>query len=188
MLSEGVRLFQKIIVGVFDNQEQVDLERSKNAQVHPLAKHVTDIMDEKVDNVPEGFDGTFILEESYYHHVNKPYEIKPLLFKITPNGPYDIFLESLMVPERLDKKEVINANAELRFDYFELKANAAFGKAHYHNMGDYFLVKHFADFGHGITFDFQEKLTTDTLQVMELWMKNGESITPYQEPILYKRQ
>jgi len=187
MQSVGVQLFQKIIVGVFDNQKQVKAELASGKQVHPEAKHVTEIIDHRVSNIPSDFVGTFILEESYYSHTNGQYEVKPLFFKVSPHGPYDIYLQSVIIPDHLDKSKVVNSNVDLHFDYTNLIVNDKFGKALYHNMGDYFIVNHLANFGSGLTFNLIETLTEDQLQVMELLKKDGTPITTYSSPILYDR-
>lgn len=186
MASIGVKLFQKIIVGTFDNSAQVNKERKTGSQKHPLARHVTEVMDHRIKNMPKDFDGSFILEESYYDYPDKEQIVKPLLFKVTPCGPYDIFLESIIVPEHLDKAKVINANPDLYFNFNEIQLNEKFGKAMYHNMGDHFLVNHTCNFGGGITFNLVETLKLGELLVMETYTKDGKNITPYDSAIHYK--
>ena len=80
MRTKGIKLFEKIIVGTFTNQSQVDQEIEDGSQVHPFAKHVTEVINHRVKNIPDSFSGSFILEESYYKYPNKPLEIKPLFF------------------------------------------------------------------------------------------------------------
>lgn len=188
MLTEGIILFKKILIGTFDNQEQVDMEIAKGEQLHPLAKHITDLLDPKISNIPKDFNGIFILEESYYHHVDESYQIKPLFFKITPSGPLDIFLESIQAPDTFTPEEMVNSNEALKFDYNELHAKELFGKALYENQGDHFLVDHHCDFGEGLHFQLTEKLMFHELQVMEKLSSNGTCITDYNTPIIYKRK
>ena len=185
--SNGIDLFERIIVGVFHNQKQIDQERTAGKQLHPFAKHVTEIITHRVHNVPSDFNGTLILEESYYDYPDKEQEIKPLFFKVTPNAANDIYLESIVIPEHMDKRKVVNANPDLSFDFRELQINQKFGKAEYKGMGDFMIANHLCDFGGGVSFNLTELLTLDTLYVLEMAKKDGHALTPYDTPIIYNR-
>ncbi len=188
MPTKGIKLFEKIIVGHFDNQDQIDNEISDGQQIHPYAVHVTEVINHRISNIPSDFVGTFILEESYYTYPDGSKKIKPLFFRVTPCGEFDIHLQSVQIPDRLDDKEVVNANPDLSFDYEELEVREQFGKATYHNIGDKFVVNHLTDMGGGILFNLIETLSDGRLQVMELVKKNGHKITPYDSPIIYIRK
>lgn len=187
-MTKGIKLFKEILCGKFDNAEQISAELENGQIVHPFAQHVTGTITEQIKNVPNDFKGIFILEESYYDYIGKARIIKPLLFKITPNGEENVFLESIVIPEEYEKEKVILANDSLTFDYNELKINEAFGQASYNNKGDYFTIEHFCEFEGGIKFEFRETLRKNELQVMELYKKDGKQLTPYNTPIVYKRK
>jgi len=184
-----LKRFTEILCGTLDNQAQIDSQRANGQQTHPYAKHVTDVCDHKIINRPQGHEGIYILEESYYLYPDKTeMEIKPLLFYMRSDGIQKALLQSVQIPERLDKAEVTNDNEELIFDFNELTFRP-FGVAEYtlHENGAYFTVDHLADMGGGITFRLTEKLSDEGLEVMELVKKDGVKITPYDTPILYKR-
>ncbi len=187
MKHPGIILFEEIIVGTFNNVDQVNAEIDQGGQIHPFAVHITEVINHRLDNLPEHFDGTFILEESYYTYPDSEMEVKPLIFKVTPKGEKSIFLESMVIPDHLDKLKVVNSNPDLRFDYLTLKKNEAFGTASYNFSKGGFIVDHLCDFGDGVSFNLIERLEVGRLHVMELVKKDGVRITPYEDPIIYVR-
>lgn len=183
-----LKRFTQILCGTLDNQAQIDREKKAGKQVHPYAKHVTAICDHKIINRPEGHEGLYILEESYYIYPGKEeVELKPLLFYMRSDGKNKALLQSVQIPERLEKVEVTNDNKELVLDFKELSIRN-FGVAEYtlHEEG-YFTVDHKANMGNGITFQLIETLSDKGLDVMELVKKDGIKITPYDTPIEYRR-
>ena len=176
--------FVNILCGDLDNRDQVAQEKNAGQVIHPYAKHITRVCNYRINNMPDNIEGIFILEESYYTYPDRPTEIKPLFFYIreTDKG---VLLQSIIIPEFLDKAEVTNDNPNLKFEYDELKFNEKFGTAHYNFHGDYFTVDHHCDFGHGITFRLVETLGPDKLEVMEMYMSDGKLMTPYDTPLIY---
>jgi len=186
-MDKIIKRFAEILCGSLDNQAQVDAEIAAGKQVHPYAKHVTAICDHIIRNRPEGHEGMYILEESYYTYPGKEMEIKPLLFYVRSDGESKALLQSVQIPERLDKAEVTNDNKALYFDFEELEIRA-FGVAEYElHEGGYFTVDHLAEMGGGITFRLTETLSDEGLEVMEMVKKDGVQLTPYNSPIQYKR-
>ena len=57
--------FIALLNGKFDNKEQFDKIYKTNPQF-PYAKHVNTVCNEKINNLPEDFEGVFMIEESYY--------------------------------------------------------------------------------------------------------------------------
>ena len=180
--------FTNILCGTLDNQEQVDNEIEGGEQIHPYAKHVTDICDHKIVNRPTGHEGLYILEESYYIYPGKEeMELKPLLFYIRSDGHSRALLNSVQIPEKFSKEEARNDNDDFIMDFVELELRP-FGTAEYELQDDgSFKVDHTADMGDGLTFRLIETLSLKGLQVMELVHKNGVKLTPYDTPIIYKR-
>lgn len=187
-MTKGIELFKEILIGDLDNSEQIAAEKAEGQQLHPYAKHVTRDCTHIVKNKPNNLHGIYILEESYYTYPGKETEIKPLIFFVEPDGENSVRLHSMKVPTRLDPAEVVNSNDELYFDYDELEANERFKSALYqYHEGDYFTVNHPCDFGNGLKFTLIETLTKDYLQVMELLEKDGQQLTPYDTPLMYRR-
>lgn len=179
--------FVEILCGTLDNQAQVEEEKANGKQIHPYAKHVTAVCDHKIRNRPADHEGVYILEESYYLYPGKEMEIKPLFFYVRSDGQNKALLQSVQIPDHLDKAEVINANEDLVFDFNELSIRP-FGVAEYTlQEGGHFTVDHLAEMGNGITFRLTETLSDEGLEVMEMVKKNGVQLTPYNTPILYRR-
>lgn len=53
--------------------------------------------------------------------------------------------------------------------------------------GESFSVNHPNDLGNGMKFTLIETLSLSQLEVMELLEKDGQRVTPYDTPIIYKR-
>jgi len=187
MMDNILKQFTEILCGTLDNQAQIDEEKANGQQVHPYAKHVTAICDHKIINRPPDHEGIYILEESYYIYPGKEMDIKPLFFYVRSDGKGKALLNSVQIPEHLDKAAVTNDNEDLIFDWNELILRP-FGTAEYDLQEDgSFKVDHTADLGNGITFQLIETLSSEGLQVMELVKKDGQQLTPYHTPILYKK-
>lgn len=188
MMDKILKRFAEVLCGSLDNQQQIDEEIKAGKQIHPYAKHVTDICDHKIINRPDDHEGMYILEESYYIKPGETeVELKPLLFYMRSDGISKALLQSVQIPTKFEKSEVTNDNKDLIFDWNELEIRP-FGVAEYslHN-GDYFTVDHSADMGNGVNFRLIETLSSDGLEVMELVHVNGVKVTPYDTPILYKK-
>lgn len=184
MMDSILKKFIDILCGTLDNQEQVDFEMAKGQQIHPYAKHVTDICTEKVINRPQGHEGIYVLEESYYTYPGKEMEIKPLLFYLRSDGEKRILLESMKAPH-LDPASMVNSNEDLVLDYTKLVASA-FGVAEYTlQVTGQFTANHIAIIGEGMTFQLTETLSEGHLSVMEIVRKDGVKLTPYDTPIDY---
>lgn len=188
MMDHILKRFTEVLCGSLDNQQQIDEEIKAGKQIHPYAKHVTDVCDHKIINRPGNHEGIYILEESYYIKPGQTeMELKPLLFYMRSDGVSKALLQSVQIPEQYDKAEVTNANDELVFDWKELSFRP-FGIAEYtlHEEG-HFTVDHSADMGNGLNFRLIETLSSEGLEVMELVHVNGVKVTPYDTPILYKK-
>ena len=161
--------FAKILCGTLDNQAQIDRERAAGKQIHPYARHVTDICNHKIINRPENHDGLYILEESYYVKPSaEVMELKPLLFYVRSDGESKVLLNSVQIPAHFTKEQARNDNKTfiMNFDDLEIRT---FGTAEYRLQNDgSFNVDHKADMGGGVTFRLIETLSKDGLDVMEL--------------------
>jgi len=179
--------FIKSLVGDFDNQKQILLEQAIGNQTHPKSVHINRVFNDRIDGLPEGFEGTYILEESYYTYPGEETTVKPHLFLVKRLSDTSIGLNPTIIPDGWEPKDCTNANKDFRLNYADLKNHAWFGQAEYHMVGDRFHVNHLCEVGEGKTFNLIEYFTPDSLSVMELWKDNGKRLTPYQTPILYER-
>ncbi len=185
-MDKVLQRFTEILCGTLDNMAQIEAEKKEGTQVHPYAKHVTDICDHIVVNRPKNHEGIYVLEESYYTYPGKETEIKPLIFYLRSDGKSRVFLESIKAPH-LDQASITNANKDLILDYNKLVASP-FGIAEYAlQVTDEFTVNHIGIVGEGITFQLTETLSDDCLSVMEIVRKDGIKLTPYDTPIEYRR-
>ena len=57
--------FVGMMTGHFDNKDQFD-KMQEEGKTYPYAKHINTACNDKIKNLPENFNGTFVVEESYY--------------------------------------------------------------------------------------------------------------------------
>ena len=57
--------FVTLLNGKFDNKDQFEKISKTNPQ-YPYAKHINTICNSRIANLPNGFEGVFMIEESYY--------------------------------------------------------------------------------------------------------------------------
>ncbi len=186
-MDKILKRFTDILCGTLDNKAQIEAEKKAGEQVHPYAKHVTDLFSHRVLNRPKKHEGIYVLEESYYTYPGEETSIKPLLFYLRSDGKRKVFLQSVQIPERFNLEDATNANEAFVLDYNELSIRP-FGIAEYALMEtDEFTTNHIGVVGQGITFQLTETLSGHQLSVMEILRKDGVNLTPYDTPIIYKK-
>lgn len=184
----AIEKFRDYITGKVDNRQQVEEELKAGKQVHPLARHANGVIDDKISNLPAGRKGFFILEESYYDYPGKPTEIKPFIFYFEASGDKEVRLTVYQVPPDTDKTKMKNDDPDLKLDFHQLKPSATFKGAVYSLKKDgCFYTNAPNDLGNGMKFTLIEKICRNEWEVMELLEKNGTRLTPYETPIIYRK-
>ena len=180
--------FQQYITGDFDNSKQVVAEITAGKQVHPLAIHVNRLATHKVKNVPQGLNGFFIIEESYYLVEGKPIDLKPYLFLFEERVGGIIHLTTYQL-NAWKKEEIRNDNNTLSFDYTQLVSSSTFKGADYtwDPKDKTFNTISPNDLGNGMKFTLTEKFTNKQLSVLEQVERDGKLITSWNTPIIYIR-
>jgi hypothetical protein len=184
--NHPIHLFRTYITGDFDNQRQVDAELKEGKQIHPYAKHVNRVADSKIDNLPAQLNGFFLLEESYYKYAEGDTIIKPYLFffEALPEGQVKLY--SMQLPQDVPPKDIRNDNHALRFNYQTLRPSPSFKPAVYTQTERGFYIKAPNEFPGG-SFTLEETIGKDRLEVMELLIRDGKQVTPYDTPLIYER-
>ncbi|EGT4850027.1 TPA: hypothetical protein ACXDUQ_004042 [Clostridioides difficile] len=183
-------LFKKVIVGNFNNLEQVEKEKSEGKVIHPIAKHVNRICNDKIKNLPKEFKGIFVIEESYYTDIKTDRtNILPhlFLFEEVENG--QVKLTSYEIPKDISKKDFTNSNEELKMDYNELEVSTKFMPMIYEYKEDKgFYGKSLSDFGRGMTFLLEETLSENEFEVNEILKRGDQVLVGFETPIIYRRE
>jgi hypothetical protein len=184
-----IDLFKEIITGDFDNSRQVEAEIKAGKQIHPFAKHINRVCNDKIKNLPNDLNGFFVLEESYYDYPGKPTEIKPFLFLFQQGENNTITLKVFQTPQHISKEEFTNSNNFI-LDYLQLSPSPTFKGAvyTYDAAAKTFFTCAPNHLPNGITFTLTETFSQNQLIVMELVEKNGVRVTPYETPIVYDRK
>ena len=175
--------FIKLMTGHFDNKEQFD-KMQVEGKTYPYAKHINTACNDKIKNLPENFNGTFIVEESYYETDEKSHA-SPHLFLISENNE-GIVLSSYDIPNGEDKN-TFSYNSMKNVDYTELKKSEKFIPALYHEKNGVWEGGSTSQFSPVMTFKLWEKFSDNFLEVSESMEVNGKRTFGYDEPIIYKR-
>ena len=84
-----IKNFVDLMTGEFDNKEQF-MEMKEAGKSFPYAQHINTVCNDKIKNIPEDFNGIFVVEESYYETDGKRHA-SPHLFlyahRSTPTSP-----------------------------------------------------------------------------------------------------
>lgn len=175
--------FVNLMTGHFDNREQFEAMKEAG-KIYPYAQHVNTVCNDKIRNIPEDFDGIFIVEESYYETDGRRHA-SPHLFLITENEE-GVMLSSYEIPAREDKN-TFSYDSMRSVDYNELKRSEKFTPARYHEKNGVWEGGSVSQFTSVMTFRLWEKFSDTSLEVSESMEVNGKRTFGYDEPIIYKR-
>ncbi|MGG5460233.1 hypothetical protein [Clostridium sp. B9] len=182
----NLKLFLSYLCGEFNNDEQIFEENESGQVSHPKAKHITGICNDKIKNLPNNFNGYFVIEESYYEQ-GKFKNILPHLFLFTENEDKNVVLTSYDLPSNISKEEFRNDNESLIMDYKELKISEKFTPMIYKFKNDGFEGESISHFTPETTFKLKERTEDGTLYVSEVFEKNGKITFGFVNPIIYKK-
>lgn len=175
--------FMEILTGNFNNKEQFEAKKQENPDF-PYAEHVNTACNDKIVNLPENFEGVFMVEESYYTAKDNTHATPHLfLFTEEENG---IKLTSYEIPEGYDKNSFTYSNMG-QVDYNELKLSAKFTPAVYTEKDGVWEGGSTSMFSPVLKFTLFERFSKECLEVSESMEVNGKKTFGYDEPILYKR-
>lgn len=172
-----------ILTGHFDNREQFEKIKAKQPEF-PYAQHVNTPCNDKIRNLPEQFEGCFMVEESYYT-VNGRTQASPHLFLFSPKGE-GVELTSYDLPATVDKKNMTYASLPM-LDYNELQPSAKFTPALYLKKDGIWEGGSVSMFTPVLKFTLFERFSYKVLEVSETMEVNGKRTFGYDDAILYKR-
>lgn len=184
-------LFRSFIVGHFDNSAQVAREQARGCVEHPLAVHVSDVANQKIDGVPAGFAGVFVLEETYYTNVTTGTTTpSPFLFLFTERADGRVQIASYTLPARLAPGDVRNNNTQLRFDFNELVQSPTFTPAAYtfDARAQVFALNATTVLSPTQQFVLIETVSSYQIRTLEQVLINGHNVMPFATPIEYARR
>lgn len=178
--------FIENLCGNFNNDKQIKEEELKGKVIHPKAKHINAICNNKIINLPEDFKGYFVIEESYYEIGNRT-NIMPHLFLFSLNKNNEIVLTSYELPAGVNKEEFKNDNENLIMDYNKLIKSEKFTPMVYKEENGVFTGECISTFGPGITFELKESTGDNKLIVSEVFKKDGKITFGFEDPIVYEK-
>ena len=175
--------FIKLLEGHFDNKEQYEAMKERGIEF-PYARHINTVCNDKIDGLPEGFCGVFLLEESYYTQHGRT-NASPHLFLFTEEAE-GIKLSSYEMPEGYTK-ESFTAEKLGRLEYEKLKPSSKFTPAIYRFKDGVWEGGSVSMFTPVLKFELFERFSEDRLEVSESMELNGKRTFGFDEPIVYKR-
>ncbi|MBE5961830.1 MAG: hypothetical protein E7256_10715 [Lachnospiraceae bacterium] len=180
--------FIEYLTGEFDNRKQVERKKQqdgKDEEDYPFARHVSHVCNESIENLPDGFDGYFLLEESYYT-TNKGTNALPHLFLFTEEDGR-VKLTSYEMPEGFTKETFAYENLKGPMDYQKLKVSETFTPVFYEERNGAFRGSSVSMFSPALKFSLSEEIRSEVMLVSEIFEVNGKRTFGYDEPIEYRR-
>ena len=178
-----IKNFVDLMTGEFDNKEQF-MEMKEAGKSFPYAQHVNTVCNDKIKNIPEDFNGIFVVEESYYETEGKRHA-SPHLFLITDSDD-GIILSSYEIPAGEDKN-TFSYSSMKSVDYSELRKSEKFTPAIYKENNGSWEGGSVSQFTPVMIFRLWEKFSEACLEVSESMEVNGKRTFGYDVPIIYKR-
>lgn len=183
-MENTLKEFTAMLCGSFDNHEQYDEMTAKGEKSFPFARHVNTVCNDRIKGLPEGFEGIFVLEESYYT-IGDNTNAMPHLFHFTMEGD-SVKLSSYELPEGIDKK-TLNYESLPTLDYSMLKVSEKFTPALYKECDGAWEGGSESMFSPVVRFKLWERFSKECLEVSEIIEVNGKRTFGYDVPLLYKR-
>ena len=177
--------FVGLLAGKFDNSEQMKTVEAEGIKGFPFSEHVNTICNGKIDGLPQGFAGVFLVEESYYTVEDKTRAVAHL-FLFTQEGE-DVLLTSYDLPEGCGGARFTYENMP-QTPYGTLKPSSTFTPARYSRKGDAWEGGSVCMFSPVLKFTLWERFSPEVLEVSETMEVNGKKTMGYDRPILYKRK
>lgn len=179
-------LFVSKLCGTFDNSNQIKGEMENGKQLHPSAKHINGICNDKIKNLPDGFNGYFVIEESYYENGNFKNSL-PHLFLFTLDESNNVVLTSYEIPKNIEKEDFRNDNEKLIINFEDLKISMKFNPMIYEESNGIFEGESISNFTPETEFTLKEKIEDDKIYVSEVFRKNGKITFGFVDPIVYEK-
>lgn len=175
--------FIGLLIGEFDNKEQYEHKKANNEDF-PYARHINNVCNDKIKNLPHDFKGIFMLEESYYENNGKCNSSPHLFLFIEEAG--NIKLISYDIPDGYNKETFKHENLDV-INYSDLKVSEKFTPAIYSKEGETWQGGSISMFSPVLKFTLFERFSKECLEVSETIEVNGKRTFGYDDPIIYKR-
>lgn len=177
--------FVSLLAGTFDNRVQLADFEARGVTGYPAARHVNTVLNDRIDGLPEDFNGVFMLEESDYT-VNGRTNPMPHLFLFTLEPDGRVKLTSYDMPAGYTK-ETFRAESLGRLRYQGLTPSAKFTPALYEKKDGGWEGGSESMFTPVLKFKLWERFTSDVLVVSESMEMNGKRTFGYDQPLEYRR-
>lgn len=182
---EQLKNFMEVLTGEFDNAEQYKELQKKGITNFPFAEHINTVCNDKITNLPQNFQGIFMVEESYYTTEGKTHASAHLfLFTEEEEG---IKLTSYEIPDGYDKTTFAYSKLK-NVDYTTLNVSKKFTPAIYQLKNNVWEGGSVSMFSPILKFTLFERFSEEQLEVSEMMEVNGKRTFGYDKPILYKRK
>lgn len=175
-----------MLCGTFDNKEQCRAEDVAGNRIHPKAKHIIGICNDRIDHLPKEFLGCFVIEESYFDMGDRVIE-KHYLFSYVEQENGTILLTSYDVPDAIQRTDLTNENGELRLDFRELRISPRFQPMELEEDVDGFFGENISQFSQDTLFHYSLTVRDGVFYARELLERKGVPIAGYEEPTVYIR-
>lgn len=185
--EKAILLFEKYIVGTFNNNKQIQEDLSTGVQKHPTSILINTKIDEWILNAPQR-EGFWLLEEGYFDNPGMKQEVKPYLFFYEGLGDTAVMMHVYTFPTTIPSETVRHNNPNIKVEYNLLNPSKNFKPMllEYRNEG--FHVDSVFNLPGGMTFTFKKSIKKDGIELLELWYKDKNRMSTYDTPLVLNKQ
>ncbi len=185
--EKAILLFEKYIVGSFNNNKQIQEDLSTGMQKHPASRLINTKIDDWILNAPPRA-GFWLLEEGYFDNPGMKPEVKPYLFFYEGLGDTAVMMHVYTFPTTIPNSIVRHTNQDIKVEYSALNPSKNFKPMLLEYKNEGFHYEDVFNLPGGMTFTFKKSIKKDGIELLELWYKDKTRMTTYDTPLFLDKE
>lgn len=185
--EKAILLFEKWIVGVFNNEAQIKDDLSKGQQLHPATQLNNARIDDWIVDAPVR-EGMWILEEGHFHTPGHDPEVKPYIFFYEALGDTAVMMHVYTFPTSIPSATIRHDKTDIKVEYSKLNLSKSFKPMIFEYRDEGFHIDKVFNLPGGMTFTFKKSIKKDGIELLELWYKDTKRMTTYDTPLILEKQ
>lgn len=185
--EKAILLFEKYIVGNFNNTKQIQEDISKGQQSHPASRLINIKIDDWILNAPAR-EGFWLLEEGHFDNPGMKAEVKPYIFFYEALGDTSVMMHVYTFPMSIPMETIRNTRQDLRVEYKDLNASVNFKPMLLEYKQEGFHYENVFNLPGDMIFTFKKSIRKDGIELLELWHKDSKRMTTYDTPLIFQKE
>ncbi len=185
--EKAILLFEKYIVGSFNNNNQIQEDLSTGIQKHPSSRLINARIDNWILNAPQR-EGFWLLEEGHFDNPGIKPEVKPYLFFYEALGDTAVMMHVYTFPNSIPSESIRHNNPDIKVEYSQLNASKNFKPMLLEYREEGFHIDRVFDLPGGMNFTFQKSIKKDRIELLELWYKDTKRMSTYDTALILEKE